>query len=96
LHLTLSASCWVFQSAAMIGPFLWVLHSLSNSVRTWSLPLSWIPLWAWCWTFFSSASPHFHPCCSFKQEQLWVRVLTVGWQPHSSLDALSSCWRWVL
>jgi hypothetical protein len=48
LHLTLSAACWVFWRAMMIGPFLWVLHSLSNSVRLWDLPLSWIPLWACC------------------------------------------------
>ena len=27
---------------------------------------------------------HFNPCSSFRQEQLWVRVLTVGWQPHHS------------
>jgi hypothetical protein len=25
--------CWVFQRAVMIYPFLWVLHSVSNSVR---------------------------------------------------------------
>ena len=31
---------------------------------------------------------HFHPCSSFRQEQLWVRVLTVGWQPHLSLVEL--------
>jgi hypothetical protein len=46
LHLTLSAACWVFQSVVMLGPFLWVLHSLSNGVRPWDLPLSRIPLWA--------------------------------------------------
>jgi hypothetical protein len=33
LHLILSAACCVFQRAVMLGPFLWVLHSLSNSVR---------------------------------------------------------------
>jgi hypothetical protein len=33
LHLTFSAACWVFWSAVMLGPFLWVLHSFSNSVR---------------------------------------------------------------
>jgi hypothetical protein len=59
LHLTLSAACWVFWRAVMIGPFLWMLHSLSNSVRPWDLPLSWIPLWACCWTFFSSGSSPF-------------------------------------
>jgi hypothetical protein len=34
LHLTLLAACWVFRSVVMIGPFLWVRHSLSNSVRS--------------------------------------------------------------
>jgi hypothetical protein len=47
LHLTLSAACCIFQRIVMLGPFLWVLHSLSNSVRLWDLPLSWIPLWPW-------------------------------------------------
>jgi hypothetical protein len=59
LHLTLSAACWVFRSAVMLGPFLWALHSLSNSVRPWDLPLSWISLWACGWTFFSSGSSPF-------------------------------------
>jgi hypothetical protein len=40
LPLTLSAACWIFQRAGMIDPLLWVLHSLSNSVRSWGLPLS--------------------------------------------------------
>jgi hypothetical protein len=35
---------------------------------------------------------HFQPCNSFRQEQLWVRDMTVGWQPQPSLDTLSSCW----
>jgi hypothetical protein len=59
LHLTLSAACWVFQRAVMLGPFLWVLHSLSNSVRPWDLPLSWISPWACHWTFYSSGSSPF-------------------------------------
>jgi hypothetical protein len=45
VHLILSAACWVFQRAVMLGPFLWILHSLSNSVGPSALPLSWIPLW---------------------------------------------------
>jgi hypothetical protein len=46
-------SCFrVFWRAVMIGPCLWAFHSLSNSVRPWDLPLSWILLWACCWTFF--------------------------------------------
>jgi hypothetical protein len=39
---------------------------------------------------------HFYPCNSFRQEQLWVRGVIVGWQPHPSLDVLSSCWKWTL
>ena len=44
LHLILSAAFWVFRSEVMIGPILWVFHSLSNSVRPWDLPLIWIQL----------------------------------------------------
>jgi hypothetical protein len=40
LSLPLSSACWVFRSAVMISPFMWVLHSLSNSARPWDLPLS--------------------------------------------------------
>jgi hypothetical protein len=40
-------------------------------------------------TSFPQASLHFHPCSSFKQEQLWVRVLTVGCPTHSSLETVS-------
>jgi hypothetical protein len=36
---------------------------------------------------------HFHPCNSFRQEQLWVRVVTVGWLSYTLFDALSLCWR---
>jgi hypothetical protein len=94
LHLTLSAAWWVLWSVVMIGPFLWALCSLN--VRSWDLPSSWIPLWDCHWPFFPQALLHFHPCSSFRQKQLWVRVLTVGWQPHPSLDVLSSCWKWAL
>jgi hypothetical protein len=45
---------------------------------------------------FPHAPLHFHPSNSFRQKQLWVRGVTVGWQPHPSLDALPSCWRWAL
>ena len=45
---------------------------------------------------FPQAPLHFHPCNSFRQEQLWVRDVTVGWQPHPSLDVLSSLCRWAL
>ena len=58
----------------------------------------------WAWSHFGpvpgpsfpQAPLHFHPCNSFRQEHLWVRFVTVGWQPHPSFDALSFCWRWAL
>ena len=59
LYLTLSVACWVFWRAVMIGPFVWVLHSLINRVRPWGIPLSCSLLWACCWTFFSSVSSSF-------------------------------------
>jgi hypothetical protein len=58
LHLTLSAAGWVFQKAVMIDPFLWALY-LSSSVRPWGFALSWILLWAYCWTSFSLGSSLF-------------------------------------
>jgi hypothetical protein len=66
LHLTLSGTFWVFQRADMLGPDLWALHSLSNSVRPWGLPLSCISLWACPWTFFSSGFSPF-PSLQFFQ-----------------------------
>jgi hypothetical protein len=45
---------------------------------------------------FPQAPVHFHPYYSFRQEQLWVRDVTMGWQPHPSLvfllevDSISS------
>jgi hypothetical protein len=41
---------------------------------------------------FPQDSLHGHPCNSFRQKQLWARGMTVGWQPHPSLDVLSSSW----
>ena len=93
LHLTLSAACWVFRSAVMLGPFLWALQNLRDSVRPWDLPLSWIPLWACGWTFFF---PGFSPFPSLQFFQTGTNmgdVLTVGWQPPPSFDVLSSCLR---
>jgi hypothetical protein len=58
--------------------------------------LSWIPLWLCSGPSFPQVPLYFHPCSSFRQEQLWARVLTLGWQPPPSLDALSFCWRWAL
>ena len=33
---------------------------------------------------------------AFRQEQIWVRDVTMGWESHHSLDVLSSRWRWAL
>jgi hypothetical protein len=55
----LLADCWAFWSGVILGPFLWVFHSLSNSVKPWDRPLSFIPLWASPWIFFSSGSSPF-------------------------------------
>jgi hypothetical protein len=40
----------------MLGPFLWELHSLNNSIRPWGIPLSWIPIWTCYWNSFTSDS----------------------------------------
>ena len=46
----------------------------------------------WAWSHFGPVarpSPqallHFHPCSSFRELKLWVRILTVSWQLPSSL-----------
>jgi hypothetical protein len=45
---------------------------------------------------FPQAPLHFCSWSSFSQEQIWLRVLTVRWQPHPSLNTLSFCRRWAL
>lgn len=32
-------ACWIFQRVGTISPFLWALHSISNSVRLWGSTL---------------------------------------------------------
>jgi hypothetical protein len=51
-----SAACWASQRAAMQVSCLQAHHSISSSDRLWSLPLSWIPIWASHWTSFPSYS----------------------------------------
>ena len=81
----------------MIGSSLWTLHSLSNSIRPWSLPLSWIPPWACCWTSFSSGSSPVLSLQFFQTGTVIGQILTVWWwQTYPSLDSLSFCWRWPL
>ena len=80
----------------MIGPFLWALHSLSNSVRFWGLPLSQILLWTCCWTFFSSGSSPFSSlqffqtgtimCQSFDCE---MAITSLTWCPVFLLEVSS-------
>jgi hypothetical protein len=89
----LSAACCIFQRAVMIDPFLRALHSLSNSVRLGTSPWAGSHFGPVAGPSFLQSPIHFHPCNSFKQELLWIRDVTVGWQPHPSLDDLSSYWR---
>jgi hypothetical protein len=62
----------------MLGLFLWVFHSLSNSVRSWDLSLSWISLWACCWTFFSSGSSPFLSLQFFQTGTIMVQCFDCG------------------
>jgi hypothetical protein len=56
LHLTLSAACWASWRTAVLATWLQVQRSVSNSVRPWGLPLSWIPILACHWTSFPPGS----------------------------------------
>ena len=50
LHLTLSAACWVFRRAVMIGPFLWAHQHLGRPEdvgNLWNLPRK---ASDWIWT----------------------------------------------
>jgi hypothetical protein len=77
-RLTLSAACWVFWGTVMIGPFLWVFHSLSNSVSPWGLPLSWVPLWACHWTLLSSGFSPFQSLQLFQTGTIMGQSLDCG------------------
>jgi hypothetical protein len=76
----------------MIGPFLWALRSFSNNVRPRSLPLSWIPLWACHWTFFSSGSS------SFPSLQLFQTGTITGqsFDYRMATPSLTWCLTWCL
>jgi hypothetical protein len=70
----------------MLGFCLQAYHSISNSVRTRGLPLSWIPIWACHWTsFLSGSSPFlslkFLQTGTILGQSIW---LWDGWQPHPS------------
>ena len=81
LHWSGESICiWLFQllldplrqRTAMLGSCLYAQDSISNTIRPWSLPLSFIPIWASHWTSFHSGSSDSFPCSSFRQEQVWV------------------------
>jgi hypothetical protein len=55
-----------------------VLHSIRNSVRSWGLPLSWIPLWDCCWIFFSSDSSPFPSLQFFQTETIMGQSFDCG------------------
>ena len=70
----------------MIGHLLWALHNLSNKVRPWEIPLSWIQLWACCWNFFSSGSSPFPSMWFFQigtvlgqRSDCWMATLSLIW-----------------
>jgi hypothetical protein len=77
----------------MLGPFLWVLHYLSNSVRPWDLSLNWLLLWACHWTFFpSDYSPfptlqHFQTGTIMSQRCGWrMATPSLNWCPVFLLE----------
>jgi hypothetical protein len=94
LCLSHSAACWAALRAVMLGFCLQGLHSLSNSVRPWSLPFSWIPIWACHWISFPLGSSPFLFLQFFRQEQFWARVFDCGMATPSL--HLSFYWRWTL
>ena len=81
----------------MICPFLWALHSISNSVRLWGHPFSSIPLWTYHWISFSLG---FSPFLSLKFFKTGTIMGQNFWlwdgNPIPPVDALSFCWRWAL
>jgi hypothetical protein len=92
LHLTLSGAFWVFQWVVMLGPFFCECFIASVTVSD----LETSP-WAGSYlgpvtgpSFSRAPLCNFHPCNSFRQKLLWIRVVTVEWQAHPSLDVLSS------
>ena len=93
LHLILSAACWVFWRAIMMGPFLLAHHSLSSSVRPWGLPMSWIPGWACRWTSLSSDSSPFLSLQFFQSRTIMSQSFWL-WDgnPFSHLMSSLSAW----
>jgi hypothetical protein len=96
LHLTLWTACWIFQSAVVIDPY-WELSIASVIVSgLGTSPWPWSHFGPVAGSSFPQAPLNFHLCNSFRQEQLWVRDVTVEWQPYHSIDVLPFCWRGAL
>ena len=97
LHLTLSASCWVFLRVVMLGPLFCGLSIASVIVSgLGASPYAGSQFGPVAGPLFCQDLLHFCLFSSFRQRQFWVRVFDCGWQPHPSLDVLSFCWRWAL
>jgi hypothetical protein len=92
-YLSLSAACWVFWRAVMLGSVLRVFRSLSNSVRSWDLPLSWIPLWACRWTFFSSGSSLFPSLQFFQTGTIMGQSFDCGMATPSTTSREGGNWK---
>ena len=72
---------------------LWhIYHSIYNSIRSWGLPLKWIPSWAGHWTPFPSVCcllSIFIPSVLLDMNNSGSMFLTVGWQATLSLHLIS-------
>ena len=84
LHLTLSASWWVFQRALMIGPLFWAQLSMSNSVRPCRLPLGGSQFGLVTRHPFLRLFSIFVPAFLSDSNSSGSEFFTVGWQPHPS------------
>ena len=87
LHLTLSHACWVFWRAVMIGLFgeCSIASVIVSGLGT--SPSAWSHFGPVTGPLFSQDLLHFCPHSSFRLKQIWVRVLTVGWQSYPSVDS---------
>jgi hypothetical protein len=80
-----SFSCLLGLSEGSRDRLLFVHHSLSNSIRLWSLLMSWIPIWACYWTPISlRLLSILVPEVLSARNNSGPEFLTVGLQPHPS------------
>ena len=93
LHLTLSAACWVFWSAAIIGPFFEpsIASIIVSGLETflWTGP----QFGPFAKPSFPHAPFHFYLYKFFQIRTIMGKSFDRRWQPHPSLDALSFCSR---